>query len=534
MRCFCANFNALKKSTFVFFAFFFLFFFFSQNKIFAFANILEVPDSSDVRKELKKDFLQGHLQDLRRGERAFYKNNKAGNRFLVRYIDSISKADYEKLYQEENKESEDEKIILKKISIKEDGSITEKQEEIFDDKKTAKAIEMLSSEVAIVIKPCPANQIITSECPQGTWILYRNSSDGKVTRIRWFFQHDEDVYVELRPDNKIRKNNCTLGNFVVCGALTSIDAILGLSIDKFYTMSFQEFVKLTDRIFQWHYVVIDNRLYDANASMAHKLRDIYQEKLEFEPDITMRAINEFESNFSQDEETDKLKVDDLSFSKWLIDGMIYPINHSASTLEMLTTSTVYDKETEYIDNRDIHLSLNWIRNLALALTSARTDQNVQYINSGVDVQIQPFTAILEKNELTNISKVVPVSGYVKDNGFKINILKPLLYILASTEPNYMYLAVIRETKTFSHSVGKTLNTSSTLQKAYYSNVLVFFPYFEMDKFNLVIFDSGKQISFEELKEKYTKNKEGWDNFVHFVRIRTSNNFIPNFDQAELN
>lgn len=89
-------------------------------------------------------------------------------------------------------------------------------------------------------------------------------------------------------------------------------------------------------------------------------------------------------------------------------------------------------------------------------------------------------------------------------------LKPLLYVLAASEPETFYFAAIRET-----------DRRTTPEVRVFNECAVFFPYFdEKGHFQCSVFKDGAEISFERFYSRYYKE------FIFLTRARCSEQFFP--------
>ena len=145
------------------------------------------------------------------------------------------------------------------------------------------------------------------------------------------------------------------------------------------------------------------------------------------------------------------------------------------------------------------------RNLAASSLAVRSKKNITYAHSGVDVTIEPFTAMLTKNGIVNSL------GYIKNSGYRAEYLHPLLFVLAVTEPDYFYLAAIRQTDINANPEVKVFNECA-----------VIFPYFESNgKFNAVVFINGKE---EKLSDFIENVKSSNGDFIHLTRVRAAEKY----------
>ena len=151
-------------------------------------------------------------------------------------------------------------------------------------------------------------------------------------------------------------------------------------------------------------------------------------------------------------------------------------------------------------------SLDWTRNLAAAKLSIQARKNYLYEQSGVDVNIEPFSAELGERGIAS------VAGYVKNSGYEVKYMKPLLYVLAVTEPTYFYLAAVRRT---------VVPSDGSPEFKVFDSSAVIFPYFDKDgQFGCTVFENGTELTLAQFCKKYPNS------FIHLTRVLSSDRFNP--------
>ena len=175
------------------------------------------------------------------------------------------------------------------------------------------------------------------------------------------------------------------------------------------------------------------------------------------------------------------------FTKWIVDGTIIPLAGSPTYLNPLLRPTVQTNPLSIsgikTQTQNIFHALDWTRNLAAAKVSVQNRRNYMYEETGVDVNIEPFSSEISEKGITG------VAGYIKNSGYEIKYLKPLLYVLAATEPTYFYLAAIRRTVT---------PTDGSPEFKVFDSTAAIFPYFDKDRqFGCVVFENGKEMSLAQ-------------------------------------
>ena len=176
------------------------------------------------------------------------------------------------------------------------------------------------------------------------------------------------------------------------------------------------------------------------------------------------------------------------------------------TVDVNPTGSQGVLENDYNAN----FSLDWTRNLAAAVLSVNSKKTILYKDSGVDVSIEPFAARWTDRGVQS------EAGYIKNSGYKIQYLKPLLYVLATINPQYFYLAAIRQT---GGGVGRP-------EVKVFNDAAAIFPYFDADgKFRAVAFYDGVEYSLQQFCDSFAAQRTN-DSFAHLARVKASAKFYP--------
>ena len=210
-------------------------------------------------------------------------------------------------------------------------------------------------------------------------------------------------------------------------------------------------------------------------------------------------------------EAGDLALSSAGFLKWIVDGLVIPVAGSYTRLDPLVIPTVEFRQGSFAEGireeYEVSFSLNWTRNLAAAVLSIYSGRNFYHNTSGCDVQIEPFSAEISKD-----GTLANSLGYLQDSGYRINTIKGLLYVLAATEPGKMYLGAVRQ---------NNRSVTESPEVHFFTESVAIFPYFDAyNRFEVVIFEKGKEISLEAFMEKYK------DSYLHLVRINASERFFP--------
>ena len=369
--------------------------------------------------------------------------------------------------------------------------------------------EREGSEVAIVFAPREGSYDFLGKAP-GAWVVYRDYYSGKILRVNVYFQYDSRVYVCLRPDNQPKKPKSEV-DLIIHGAYACRGVPLGIPFSEVLKLSFSELFNLTKETVPWNYVKTDYRNYVNNNKMVEKIR----RKLPQFEYIEDAAYDEFENPVyistgeARSGTPGKIGINCSGFTKWVVDGITIALSGSATKIEALKQPTIELDGTLYksqAEEEEMFRSYDWIRNLSTAAVCAERDKEFPAGTLGVDVQVNPFAGL--KSPDGTVRNV----GFVPKTGYEINLLKPLLYVLAATEPDMLYLGAVKTCKC------KTEDEPETWT---FHHDVVFLPYFDQAGIcHIEVFESGVETSFEEFVE------ENKGSYIYLCRVKSSDRFQP--------
>lgn len=343
----------------------------------------------------------------------------------------------------------------------------------------------------------------------GSVVVIRDKKTGNILRIRYYFLKDADVFVQFTP-----YGNIALADMVIFGNYAARGVPTGVPFKKFYSYSIEDVLRITSDKIPWSYVLTDTSLYHSVMQMIA----VIQEKL---PEIVYTPLAMYDENGnlvridngksfdnSDDAMEGKIYLSSAGFLKWIADGLVEPMAGGRLKRAPLIQETV---EVDAIglqgvlsQRNSLYFSLDWVRNLASAVISIYSGKTYSFVNSGVDVTINPFASALTADGSKNIVT------FIENSGYTAGVLKSLLYVLAATEPGEFYFGAIRESD----------RTVSPEIKVFNENV-VFFPYFREDgKFECAVFMNGRQIELDNFLMFYA------DAFVYLTRAKSNELFFP--------
>ncbi len=339
----------------------------------------------------------------------------------------------------------------------------------------------------------------------GSWVLYRNKATGKPECIRYYFTGESSMYVQFRPAAGVAGEK-SLADLVIGGLYRSRNIVVGLPIERFYTMSFAEVQAATAHSIPWYTFAPYSEMYDGTRQMVAVIRenlDRFRFVENVVPDeagrpafVGVRDSERVTMQFPEHDEESRLFVSSCGFVKWIADGMVRPLSGTGLLVQPLLSPTVEFRPgslaAAWADEYNTSLSLNWTRNIASAVVSVFSGNDYTYANAGVLVNTQPFTAV-----------------YSDATGYTVSCLHALMYHLALTEPDRFYLGAIRHTFTGESEV------------SVFNEAAAFFPWIdERQKYHCAVFMNGRELTMEEFIESY----EG--DFVQLVRLAATEQFFP--------
>ena len=343
----------------------------------------------------------------------------------------------------------------------------------------------------------------------GSWVLYRDKTNGRPVRICYYFNKDSDVYVQFRADG-----GKTFADMVIFDAYACRYIPVGVSFDKFYTASLSDVNRYTSRSLPWSYVDVVTGQYHSKLQMIEVIRENQKyfkhiEDVCYDENGELIYITSGKKVDDRNFDSNHLYISNAGFVKWVIDGITEPLTGMNIDPSQLVIPTVeYDsvgRNGILSQTYNLSFALDWTRNLAAKCISLRNGRTYDYKTGGVDVTFNPFVFYNEGN------RICSVTGYIDNTGSPVKNLKALLYVLSLTEPSYFYVASIKEGSDISY------------EDMVYNKSVIFMPYFNDDGFfDCVVFEDGKELSLDDFIKKY----DNLNTFVHMERVRATDDFFP--------
>jgi len=446
-------------------------------------NRLGVPDSSAIREKIAESWFYPSYKNLKDRKPEVY-SNSIGQRFQVRV--------------EPSSETTFSVVVAPEVSLSYD---------VIDNG---------------VMRKETVSEFIADAC--GSWILERNRATGKPVRIRFYFVQDGDVFIQFSRDSAV--GNKTLSDYVIGGCYAARSVPCGIAFDRLYTIPFEDVLDLTERTLPWQYADIHPGQYATKTAMISRIRKKLP-SLEYAAwgcyDESGNPVNTYDGkprkkNEDEEKKDDdgKLSMDSNGFVKYIVDGIVESYSGSCTYVAPLLRETVAVNPLGYAgvrgESETLSLSLDWTRNLAAARLSVQTKKMYLYEESGVDVQIEPFSAEMTEKGIVNLS------GYLKNSGYRAEFLPQVLYVLGVTEPTYFYLAAIRE-----RIPGDPATPKESAEIYKFSDSAVIFPYFDKSgHFACVVFQMTPSGAKEMTLGAFVAEHDGC--YVHLSRVLSSEGF----------
>lgn len=426
-----------------------------------------VPDSSDIRKSMVESWFEAPLEALREMHPEIRKN-KSGERFQARMEES-------------------------------GGAFT-----ILVAPSAQMQVDVYSEEGKTTV-----TQEVYPGDAKGAWLLARDKASGDPLWIRYRFASDSDVYLQFRP-----VNGTAAADLVVFGHYAAKGAPTGVPFQRMYGVALEDAVELTQGSLPWRCVECDPGMYHCvkrmAAVIAKRLPDLsYAEDAMYDENGDPVCISTGKRREgAATGEGGKLSLSSAGFIKWIADGIVFPAAGSALRREPLIRPTVSFSGAGLRGNisqsYDITFALDWTRNTAAAILSARSRRDYLYEDSGVDVAEEPFAAVETARGLESDT------GRVKDSGYRARSLKALMYVMAARYPGEFYLAAIKET-----------NRKVSPEVSAFNQCAAIMPYFSADgRFQCVVFRNGAQTTLDEFCSRFK------DCFVNLSRVKATDDFQP--------
>jgi hypothetical protein len=360
---------------------------------------------------------------------------------------------------------------------------------------------------------------------EGSWAFTRDRRSGDPRHIRIFPRSDPYIYLQLRPGEFDQAK--TLLDVVVYDAFIQRGIPLPLSFDRALTASLSEIIALAGDRNPLRYIETPPDDYRDVRSFIAKVREHINE-VEFGDDGAIDENGEYVFIATLERQEDRgLGLGDegthgvncSGFAKWLIDGILRPMTGKALSINELKApfgdrGTGLNRPWEPV--RDPYFGLDWTRNLAAAVQSARYAHTGWGTGTATEIPLEefevrraPFTQVISRKGTASEIRSYP--AHITDTGFASEGLHALLYTLAIDEPGNIYLASINDDRG---------GPRPRIRRHFHVAALV--PYFDPNgAFHVAVFESAEETSFARFKTRYPGA------FINLTRVPVEGDFQPN-------
>jgi len=328
---------------------------------------------------------------------------------------------------------------------------------------------------------------------RGNYIIKRSLKNGIFQWIKVLLRDEQPhSYIRILSDG-----NRSLLELYFFDTLLYQNIILPVSLETLITAPFSKIIQFTEGSIDWSYILSQG--YGKNYLNIRLLIERLLELLPYVTEAYDGAINqrgEFVLIKGGELQGANKGVNCSGFSKWMIDGFYFALTDKYIDIELLKIKhqelrgNRWIKRYEDQDEYDPFFGLDWSRNLAIVLMSARTGREIKDIESFDVREVDFFT-------------------YTEDIGYRVKDLRLLLYYLAVNEPGYFYLG----------SVNSEYKDNPFLRQHFH--IVVLLPYFDDDGFfHIVVMDQHKDTDIDALIEKFEYD------FIHLVSLEAKGKFEP--------
>jgi hypothetical protein len=348
---------------------------------------------------------------------------------------------------------------------------------------------------------------------QGSWILTRRKDSGAAARIRIFLRSDPYTYIQFRP---LGQDKCLMDT-VIYDAYIQRSLPLPIPFERLYTIPVEEALSLAGEKFSRKY-------FDPDPADYRDIRNFITAVRKKLPDLRFAddgALNEegvyvYINSLETQEGSGGLNCS--GFAKWVVDGLLRPFTGERLPIGPLKEplgqrGSSFSGPWEQL--RDPFFGLDWTRQLAArAMLVLRSPAYASL--EEIEVRTQPFSQVIVRENKTSSIRSYP--GFLKEAGFGIEGLHPLLYTLAINEPGRIYLAAVNAE---TGPPATEENPRGRPRMRQYFHIAVLAPYFnENGVFQVALFESAGETSFNRFKTRYPGHA------VNLVRIPVEPFFDP--------
>jgi len=341
----------------------------------------------------------------------------------------------------------------------------------------------------------------------GTFIIKRSLKDGALLQAKVFVQDDEGSFLRLFPQG----DRSTMDIFLY-GEPYQAGVELPLPLDRLLTSPLERIVSLTRGSVDWSLVFPpsqqegDVRISDIVRALRPRLPKL-RDRDDGAMDVSGRLVL---ISTGKPDPKGGGGFNCSGFAKWVVDGFYHPLAERNIDIETLRAQSQEERGGRWTgpfeEERDPFFGLDWTRNLARDLAEARDGT-------------MPDVTDLDVRDATRFA-------YVKDAGYPVGQLRPLLYFLARRAPGTIYLGSVNAAgpaplvAPAPAGAPGSAPVGAPIMRQHH-HVVVLFPYFDAQGvFRLVVMERNVETSSESLARRYPGE------LVHLVRLDSTGTFVP--------
>jgi hypothetical protein len=349
----------------------------------------------------------------------------------------------------------------------------------------------------------------------GSWLLTRRMT-GEYERIRVFLNNDPNAYIQFRPAENGAESGKSVLDVVIYEAYVVRGLTVGIPFKQLLVMPLNEVLSTLGHRVPLRYFQPESASYRDIRALLAAVREALP-GLRFNDDGALDENGRYvyiKDGRPQNENGAGGGLNCSGFTKWFVDGILYPVTGRRLGIDALKKRTEPDSSSlteNYAGSRDPWFGLDWTRNLAMEAFNVLRKPSVAAVRD-IEIRDSGFGALIDRERSGEaagaaISRVRGYPAWLPNAGFGVEGLKPLLYTLAVNEPGYVYLA----------SCSAERGPNPRIRQHYHDAVLV--PWFnEYGVFQTAVFESAEETSLT----RFTSIHAGEQ--INLVRIPVENRF----------
>jgi hypothetical protein len=324
---------------------------------------------------------------------------------------------------------------------------------------------------------------------RGSYIIKRDSENGRFVQIKIFYRSEPGCFVRLFPD----KHRTSMDVYLY-GIAVDQGVLLPVEFEQFLILPFTKVIQLSGSTVRWERLLY--RRWDPVEELAFSHVQSIRRMLPSLSDNDDGALDAdqnyvfIESGLHQG---DSGGLNCSGFAKWISDGFYYGLTGRYLDIDPLKEKHLDLRgnrwSLRFEEERDPYFGLDWSRNLATALWQARGYRSAAPEDFDV--------------------RQVEYLQYREDVGYPLKDLKMLLFLETTANPGHFYIG----------SLNREFGTQPVLRQHFH--MVVLFPYFTPSgSFRVAVFDRTRETTLDGTIKRYSGA------YVHLVRLPVGDSFLP--------